>query len=76
MVTQFGIDLGTLLGGAIIIENVFGLPGLGATRGAVGDEQDLPVIIGTVVLAAAFIVAREHRRGHLYAVLDPRVRVH
>jgi peptide/nickel transport system permease protein len=56
VVTQFGIDLGTLLGGVIIVERVFGLPGLGDLAVQSVMTQDLPVIIGTVVLAAAFIV--------------------
>ena len=56
VVTQFGIDLGTLLGGAIVTENVFGLPGLGQLAVQSVTNQDLPVIIGIVLLAAAFIV--------------------
>jgi peptide/nickel transport system permease protein len=74
--TQLGIDLGALLGGAIIIENVFGLPGLGALAVQSVVQQDLPVIIGTVVLAATFIVVANIVVDVLYAVLDPRVRVH
>ena len=49
VVTQFGIDLGTLLGGVIIVENIFGLPGLGQLAVQSVTTQDLPVIIGTVV---------------------------
>ena len=76
VVTQFGIDLGTLLGGVIIVENIFGLPGLGQLAVQSVTSQDLPVIIGTVVLAAAFIVAANIAVDVCYAVLDPRVRVH
>ena len=76
VVTQFGIDLGTLLGGVIIVENIFGLPGLGQLAVQSVTQQDLPVIIGTVVLAAAFIVAANIVVDICYAVLDPRVRVH
>ena len=76
VVTQFGIDLGTLLGGVIIVENIFGLPGLGALAVQAVTTQDLPVIIGTVVLAAAFIVAANILVDICYALLDPRVRVH
>jgi peptide/nickel transport system permease protein len=76
VVTQFGIDLGTLLGGVIIVENIFGLPGLGHLAVDSVTQQDLPVIIGTVVLASAFIVVANILVDIGYAVLDPRVRVH
>ena len=74
VVTQFGIDLGTLLGGAIVVENVFGLPGLGALAVNSVTNQDLPVIIGLVMLASAFIVAANIVVDLVYAFLDPRVR--
>jgi peptide/nickel transport system permease protein len=76
MVTQLGIDLGTALGGAIITENVFGLPGLGALAVQSVVQQDQPVIIGTVILAAGFIVVSSIVVDLVYAVLDPRVRAH
>jgi peptide/nickel transport system permease protein len=76
VVTQFGIDLGTLLGGVIIVENVFGLPGLGQLAVQSVTTHDLPVIIGTVVLASAFIVTANILVDICYAILDPRVRVH
>jgi peptide/nickel transport system permease protein len=75
-VTQLGIDLGTVLGGAIITENVFGLPGLGALAVQSVVQQDQPVIIGTVILASAFIVASSIVVDLVYAILDPRVRAH
>ena len=76
VLTQFGIDLGTLLGGVIIVENIFGLPGLGQLAVQSVTSEDLPVIIGTVVLASAFIVAASIVVDVCYALLDPRVRVH
>jgi len=74
--TQFGIDLGTLLGGAIVVENVFGLPGLGALAVSSVTNEDLPVIIGLVMLASAFLVAANIVVDAIYALLDPRVRAH
>ena len=71
VVTQFGIDVGTLLGGAIVTENVFGLPGLGQLAVQSVTNQDLPVIIGIVLLAAAFIVVANIVVDAVYAVLDP-----
>jgi peptide/nickel transport system permease protein len=74
VLTQLGIDLGTLLGGVIVTEQVFGLPGLGQLAWQSVTTQDLPVIIGTVLVASAFIVAANLLVDLGYAVLDPRVR--
>jgi len=76
VVTQFGIDLGTLLGGVIIVENIFGLPGLGQLAVQSVANEDQPVIIGTVVVAAACIVAANIVVDLSYALLDARVRAH
>jgi peptide/nickel transport system permease protein len=75
VVTQFGIDLGTLLGGVIVTETVFGLPGLGKQVVDSITGQDLPVIIAVVILASTFIVVANIVVDALYAVLDPRVRL-
>jgi len=74
VVTQAGLDIGTALGGAIITEQLFGLPGLGWTSVQAITNQDLPVIMGIVMLAATFVVVANLIVDVLYAVLDPRVR--
>jgi peptide/nickel transport system permease protein len=76
VVTQLGIDVGVLLGGAVVTENIFGLPGLGQLAIQSVTQQDLPVIIGIVMLAAAFVVVCNFVVDMFYAVLDPRVRAH
>ena len=75
VVTQFGIDLGTLLGGAIVTEQVFGLPGLGREVVQAIITQDLPVIIGITILSSALVVAANLAVDLCYVLLDPRVRV-
>jgi peptide/nickel transport system permease protein len=75
IVTQFGIDLATVLGGAIITEEIFGLPGMGQNIVLGISRQDLPVIEGIVLCAAAFIVVANIIVDTLYAVIDPRVRL-
>jgi peptide/nickel transport system permease protein len=75
VVTQLGIDVGTLLGGAIVTETVFGLPGLGQLAVQSVTNGDLPVVIGIVLLAAFFIVIANIVVDLLYAVLDPRVKL-
>lgn len=74
--SQFGIDLGTLVGGAIITETVFAMPGLGYTAVTSISNQDLPVIIGIVIIASGAVVLANILIDILYAVLDPRVRLH
>jgi peptide/nickel transport system permease protein len=76
VVTQYGIDVGVLLGGAIITEYVFGMPGLGYTAVQAIIQNDLPVIIGVVIVAAAAVVVANIVVDAFYAVLDPRVRLH
>jgi peptide/nickel transport system permease protein len=74
VVTQLGVDLGTLLGGVIVTEQVFGLPGLGQLAWQSVTTRDLPVIMGIVLVASAFIVLANLRVDLGYALLDPRVR--
>jgi peptide/nickel transport system permease protein len=75
VVTLAGLDIGTALGGVIITEQVFGIPGLGWTIVQAIGQQDLPIIMGIAVLAAAFVVIANVIVDILYAVLDPRVRL-
>ena len=75
VLTQFGIDLGALIGGAVITETVFSLPGVGYQSLKAIRDQDLPLIIGVVLLASAAIVVANIVVDVLYAVLDPRVKL-
>ena len=74
IVTIFGLDLGLLLGGAILTETTFSLPGLGQFTILAIQNQDLPEILGVVMLASFFIVIANLVVDILYAVVDPRVR--
>jgi peptide/nickel transport system permease protein len=74
IVTIFGLDLGLLLGGAILTETTFSFPGLGQFTILAIQNQDLPEIQGVVMLAAFFIVIANMIVDILYAVVDPRVR--
>jgi peptide/nickel transport system permease protein len=75
VLTQFGIDLGALIGGAVITETVFSLPGVGYQSIRAIKNQDLPLILGVVLVAAAAIVVANIVVDILYAVLDPRVKL-
>ena len=76
VVTLAGLDIGTALGGVIITETLFGVPGLGWTVFQAINQQDLPIIMGIVILAATFVVVANLIVDILYAVLDPRVRLY
>jgi peptide/nickel transport system permease protein len=74
ILTIFGMDLGLLLGGAIITEVTFSMHGLGAFTFEAIQNQDLPEILGVTMLAAFFIVIANLIVDILYAVVDPKVR--
>jgi peptide/nickel transport system permease protein len=75
VVSQLGVDVGQLLGGVVVTESVFGLGGLGEVVVQAIDQDNLPVIIGFVIVAAAFVVVANIIVDLVYALLDPRVRI-
>ena len=74
IVTILGLDLGILLGGAILTESVFNIPGIGRLAFDSIQKSDLPTVQGTVIIGAFFIIALNLVVDILYAFLDPRVR--
>ncbi|MGH3280325.1 MAG: ABC transporter permease [Trebonia sp.] len=76
VVTLAGLDIGTALGGVIITETIFGIPGLGWTIVKAINVQDLPIIMGIAILAATFVVIANLVVDIIYAILDPRVRLY
>ena len=75
IVTIAGLDFAGLLGGAIITESVFSLPGMGRMSIRAVVDSDLPVLVGTTMIAAVFIVLANVIVDIAYGFLDPRVRV-
>jgi peptide/nickel transport system permease protein len=74
IVTILGLDLGILLGGAILTETVFNLPGIGRLAFDSIQKSDLPTVQGTVLMGAFFIIFLNLVVDVVYAFLDPRVR--
>jgi peptide/nickel transport system permease protein len=72
--TLFGLEVGVLLGGAVLVEAVFNIPGIGELNYKAIQSSDFPVTQGTVLLAAAFIIVANIVVDIAYAYLDPRVR--
>ena len=75
IVTMSGLDFAGLIGGAIITETIFNLPGLARLTLRSVYEFDLPVVLATTILAAVIVIVMNLIVDMLYAVLDPRVRI-
>lgn len=72
--TLFGLEIGILLGGAVLVETVFDIHGIGQLNYQAIHSSDFPVVQGTVLLAAMFIIVANILVDIAYAYLDPRVR--
>ncbi len=75
VITMLGMDLGYFLGGVLIIESVFGLPGVGQLAYNAISTLDIPMITGTVLVAAVFVVLMNFVVDVTYTLVDPRVRL-
>lgn len=75
VVTYIGIDLGTLMGGAILTETIFAWPGVGRTIYLAILQRDAPVVIGGTIVLVLIFVFMNLFVDIIYAVLDPRIRL-
>jgi peptide/nickel transport system permease protein len=73
IITMVALDLGVFFGGVLVIEKVFGWPGLGELAWRAVSDNDIPVIMGTVLIAACFIVVLNLLADLLNAAVDPRI---
>lgn len=73
LVTMLGMDVAYLFGGAVLTETVFGIPGIGGLAWRAIRMRDLPMVMGTVLFAAVFIVVANLIVDLLYFSLDPRI---
>jgi peptide/nickel transport system permease protein len=74
VVTILGIQVGYLLGGAVVVEEVFSLPGLGRMLLAAINQRDYALVQGGVLVIATLFVAANTLVDLLYGFLDPRIR--
>ncbi|HVC88580.1 MAG TPA: ABC transporter permease [Gaiellaceae bacterium] len=74
IVTMFGMDIALLVGGAIITESVFNIQGLGWLAITSALNQDLPTLVGVIMLTATAVAVMNLVVDVLYAFIDPRVR--
>jgi ABC-type dipeptide/oligopeptide/nickel transport system permease component len=75
IITVIGLNFGTLLGGAVVIETVFTRPGLGRLILDAINARDYPVIQGVMIVSVILVVLLNLLTDLLYTVVDPRVRV-
>lgn len=75
IITMIGLDLGALLGGAVLTEQIFSVPGLGFTAVRAATSGDLPVTMAITMIAAFFIILANVIVDISYAFVDPRVRL-
>jgi peptide/nickel transport system permease protein len=75
IITIIGLQVGLLLGGAVLTESTFSLPGLGKYAIDGITNNDMPKVMGVTLLAAVFVVVANLIVDLLYAVVDPRVRL-
>lgn len=75
IVTIFGLDFAALLAGTIFTERVFDIQGIGIAALDAINQNDLPIISATVLIAATFVIVANVIVDILYSVIDPRVRI-
>jgi peptide/nickel transport system permease protein len=75
IITIFGMDVGALLGGAVLAEEAFSMHGVGQLALTAINEQDFPMIMGVTLFAAFFVILANLVVDVGYAALDPRVRL-
>ena len=73
IVTLLGIDIAYLMGGAVLTESVFGIPGVGGLAWKAIRQRDLPMVMGTVLFSGVFIVSANLLVDMAYRWLDPRI---
>lgn len=75
ILTMLGMDLGALIGGAILTETTFSLPGLGQAVLKAISDKDLPIILGVTLITSLAVIVANLVVDVMYAVIDPRVRL-
>jgi ABC-type dipeptide/oligopeptide/nickel transport system permease component len=75
VITMLGLQLGTLLGGAVVTEAVFGWPGIGSLLVSAIGSRDYPVVQTIIMLSAAIFIVVNLLLDLLYGVLDPRIKL-
>jgi peptide/nickel transport system permease protein len=74
IITLFGLAIPTIAGGAVLVEDTFNYPGMGLLTVNAAVSSDIPIVVGTTLVATALTVAGSLVADILYAIADPRIR--
>ena len=75
VVTQVGISYASCMGGSVVTESVFSIPGVGSLLVNSVKSRDIPVVMGTIIFVAVFVGIINLLVDLLYAWIDPRVKL-
>jgi len=75
IVAMIGLDIGIFMSGVVVVENVFGWPGIGQLMWQAIQSLDIPVIMGVTTVAAVFIIAGNLIADLIAPLIDPRIRL-
>jgi peptide/nickel transport system permease protein len=75
IIAMIGLDIGIFMSGVVVVESVFGWPGIGQLMWQAIQTLDLPVIMGVTVVAASFIIAGNLLADLIAPLIDPRIRL-
>lgn len=73
LVTMVGVQVGSLLGGSVLVESVFGWPGLGRLAFEAVQQRDFNLLLGILFMSSLLVIVVNLIVDVLYAVLDPRI---
>ncbi len=73
VVTMLGLQFGSMLGGSIVVEGVFAMPGVGRLALEAVTQRDIPLLLGVMLISAVIVIVVNLLTDIAYAVLDPRV---
>ena len=74
VVTMMALQISSMLSGAVITENIFGIPGIGRLAVNAIETRDMPLLQGTVVFTTILVIFGNLIADSLYSILDPRIR--
>jgi peptide/nickel transport system permease protein len=75
IVAMIGLDIGIFMSGVVVVENVFGWPGIGQLMWQAIQSLDIPIIMGVTIVAACFIVLGNLIADLISPLIDPRIRL-
>ena len=76
IIAMIGLDIGIFMSGAVVVESVFGWPGIGQLAWQAIQRLDIPIIVGVTIIAATFIILGNLIADIASAISDPKIKIH